>query len=139
MSEIQMPTFTIGQSGFISGIPTDGDKIRFESGDTYTPKDGQELAELMKRPDFVAAEVPQGDGTLASGVINVPPTEQEEPPELEVAQAKRAFKDELIITPQNTLWEREFPDGTAYRTVWKHGLKKVEFVENIMEKVYSET
>lgn len=139
MSEIQLPTFTIYQSGFINGIPADGDRIRFESGDIYIPKDYEELAELMKRPDFVAAEVPQEDGTLASDAMDISALELEGEIELDVARAKQAFKDELIATPQNTLWERTFSDGTAYKTVWKHGLKKVEFVENIMEKVYSET
>lgn len=139
MIEIQMPTFTINQSGFISGIPSAGTPIRFNSGDTYTPRDGKELAELMSRPDYVAEEVPQDDDSLASDVIDIPASEPEEETELGVAQARQAFKDELLSTPQNELWEREFVDGTLYKSVWKHAMKKVEFVAKILEKVYSET
>ena len=139
-----MPEFTIHQKGTIRGIPSTGAKRHFLPGDTYTAANSAELKILRERPDYVSTEVREAG---AAGVKEEPAfvtaSESEEPvstepTELEVAQEKRAFKDELITTPQRKLWDREFSDGTKYKTVWKHAMKKVEFVEHIMEKVYSE-
>ncbi len=131
-----MPTFTIGQRGTIKGIPGVGAKKHFQPGDPYTTEDGGEIAILRGRPDYVASEIPeddQNDQPVApiESVMTVP----EEPTELEVAHQKQAFKDKLATTPQNKLWLREFPDGSLYKTVWKHGMKKAEFVEKILEKL----
>ena len=138
MTEVKMPEFTIGQKGSIAGIRSGGVPIRFKARDIYTPKNAQELAVLMQRPDYVAQEIPRETGGLASGEIDIPPEAlPEATTELEVAVAKQAFRDELIGTPQRELWERTFSDGSVYKSVWKHAMKKVDFVQNIMEKVYS--
>lgn len=131
-----MPTFTIGQRGSIEGIPSVGAKRHFQPGDTYTPDNAGEVAILRGRPDYVATEILE-DGDAIEPVATIEPAviQPPEPTELDIAHQKRAFKDELIATPQNKLWLREFPDGSSYKTVWKHGMKKAEFVEKILEKL----
>ena len=133
-----MPTFTIHQRGTIRGIPNVGAKIHFLPGDTYIAANGAELKILRQRPDYVATEVREpGNGSGEEpGLIDIPASEEaSEPTELEIAHQKRAFKDELITTSQRKLWERTFPDGSSYKSVWKHGMKKAEFVEKILEKL----
>ncbi len=131
-----MPTFTIGQRGSIEGIPNVGAKRHFQPGDTYTPDNEGEVAILRLRPDYVASEILADDGTEEPVIpVETIAVEPPEPTELEIAHQARAFKDELIATSQRTLWEREFPDGSLYKTVWKHGMKKGEFVEKILEKL----
>lgn len=134
-----MPTFEIHQRGSIRGIPRVGAVKHFLPGNIYETTDSAEVSILRLRPEYVASEILE-DGDSDKPVVPTEPVvvEQAEPTELEVAQAKRVFKDELITTPQNKLWLREFSDGSKYKTVWKHGMKKVEFVEKIMEKVYSD-
>lgn len=135
-----MPIFTINQRGTIRGIPRTGPKRHFLPGDTYTPVNNAELAILRQRPDYVATEErTSGEGNEEEPAF-VPVSESAEPvstepTELEIAQEKRAFKDDLATTPQPKLWEREFPDGSKYKSVWKHGMKKVEFVKKILEKL----
>lgn len=131
-----MPTFTIHQRGTIRGVPRVGAKRQFLPGDTYIPDNGEELAILRGRPDYVASENPEEDGVDETAVPVEPEViEPPEPTELEIAQNKQAVKDELITTSQRELWEREFPDGSSYKSVWKHGMKKMEFVEKILEKL----
>ena len=132
-----MPTFTIHQKGTIRGIPSIGPKRHFLPGDTYTPVNNAELSTLRKRPDYVATELPGNGSGEEPGLVEIPILEEpSEPSQLEIAQQKQAFRDDLVTTPQNKLMQREFEDGSPYKTVWKYGMKKVEFVDNIMEKIY---
>ncbi len=128
-----MPTFTIYQRGTIRGIPRVGPKRHFLPGDTYTPDNGDEVAILRGRPDYVASEILEdGDSDRPAAPIE-PAVAPDEPSPLEIAHQKQAFKDELITASQRKLWERAFPDGALYKSVWKHGMKKAEFVKNILE------
>lgn len=136
-----MPTFTINQRGTIRGIPSIGPKRHFLPGDTYTPANNAELKILRQRPDYVATELRgSGESDDKEEPAFVPTSESEEPVStepspLEIAHQKQAFKDELITTSQRKLWDREFPDGALYKSVWKHGMKKAEFVKRILEKL----
>ncbi len=133
-----MPTFTIHQRGSIRGIPGVGVPKQFLPGDTYPTTDSGEIAILRLRPDYVATEIPEPDTEAVAAVpVESVPTETSEPTELEIAQNRQAFKDELITTTQRDLWAREFPDGSKYKSVWKQGMKKTEFVNKILEKLDS--
>lgn len=133
-----MPTFTIHQRGSIRGIPGVGVPKQFQPGDTYETIDSGEMVILRLRPDYVATEILE-DGELNEPVAPIEPAvfASPEPTELQIAQGRRAFKDELITTSQRKLWDRAFPDGSLYKTVWKQGMKKAEFVNKILETLDS--